>query len=75
MLVFEEYPEKTSRNKGENQQQTQPPACVIPWVPEVFSRLRRGASFRRSQADTCSAEGQRHERRSRIDPSQIGKRG
>ena len=39
------------------------------WIPEVFSRLRR------PQADTCSAEGQRHQRRSRIDPSQIGKRG
>ena len=45
------------------------------WVPEVFSRLRRGASFRRPRADTCSAEGRRHQRRSRIDPSQIGKRG
>ena len=36
----------------------------LPWVPEVFSRVRRGASFRRSQADTCSAKGRRHERRS-----------
>lgn len=36
------------------------------WIPEVFSRLRRGAS---------SSEGRRHQRRSRIDPSQIGKRG
>ena len=26
-------------------------------VPEVFSRVRRGASFRRPQADTCSAKG------------------
>ena len=30
-----------------------------------FSRVRRGASFRRPQTDTCSAEGRRHERRSR----------
>jgi len=35
----------------------------IPWVPEVFSRVRRGASFCRPQADTCSSEGRRHERR------------
>ena len=35
----------------------------LPWAPEVFSRVRRGASFRRPQADTCSAEGRRHERR------------
>ena len=34
----------------------------VPRVPEVFSRVRRGASFRRPQADTCSAEGRRHER-------------
>ena len=34
----------------------------LPWVPEVFSRVRRGASFRRPRDDTCSAEGQRHER-------------
>ena len=27
---------------------------LLPWVPEVFSRVRRGASFRRPQADTCS---------------------
>ena len=33
----------------------------VPWVPEVLSRVRRGASFRRQQADTCSAEGRRHE--------------
>ena len=37
--------------------------ATIPWVPEVFSRVRRRASFRRPQADTCSAEGRRHERR------------
>ena len=37
---------------------------LLPWVPEVFSRVRRGASFRRPQADTCSAKGRRHERRS-----------
>ena len=37
--------------------------ATIPWVPEVFSRVRRGASFRRPQADTYSAEGRRHERR------------
>ena len=24
----------------------------VPWVPEVLSRVRRGASFRRQQADT-----------------------
>ena len=34
----------------------------LPWVPEVFPRVRRGASFRRPPADTCSAEGRRHER-------------
>ena len=34
----------------------------VPWVPEVFSRVRRGASFRRPQGDSCSAEGRRHER-------------
>ena len=34
----------------------------VPWVPEVFSRVRRGASFRRPQSDSCSAEGRRHER-------------
>ena len=34
-------------------------------VLEVFSRVRRGPSFRRPQADKCSAEGRRHERRSR----------
>ena len=28
-----------------------------------FSRVRRGASFRRPPTDTCSAEGRRHERR------------
>ena len=38
---------------------------TLPWVQEVFSRVRRGASFRRPQADTCSAEGRRHEQRSR----------
>ena len=38
----------------------------VPWVPEVLSRVRRGASFRRQQADTCSAEGRRHERQ-RLD--------
>ena len=27
---------------------------LLPWVPEVFSRVRRGASFRRPQANTCS---------------------
>ena len=37
--------------------------ATIPWVPEVLSRVRRGASFRRPQADTCSAEGRGHERR------------
>ena len=26
----------------------------IPWVPEVVSRLGRGASFHRPQVDTCS---------------------
>ena len=36
----------------------------LPWVPEVFSRLCRGAQFRRPQADTCSATGRRHARRS-----------
>ena len=36
----------------------------LPWVPEVFSRVCRGASFRRPQADTCSAKGRRHARRS-----------
>ena len=36
----------------------------LPWVPEVFSRVHREASFRRSQANTCSAEGRKHERRS-----------
>ena len=46
---------KTSRSKGKNQQQTQPP-YGIPWVPEVFSRLRRGASFRRPQAEDTSGE-------------------
>ena len=30
---------------------------IIPWVPEVFFRVRRDASFRRKQADTCSAKG------------------
>ena len=34
----------------------------VPWVPEVFTPVRRGASFRRPQADTCSAKGRRHER-------------
>ena len=38
----------------------------VSWVPEVLSRVRRGASFRRQQADTCSAEGRRHERQ-RLD--------
>ena len=33
--------------------------CFISWVPEVFSRVRRGAS----SADTSSAKGRRHERR------------
>ena len=37
---------------------------VLPWVPQVFSRVRLGASFRRPQADTCSAKGRRLERRS-----------
>ena len=40
------------------------PSFWLPWVPEVFSRVWRGASFRRPQADTCSAKGRRHERRS-----------
>ena len=40
--------------------------CSVPWVPQVFSRVRRGASFRRPQADTCSAEGRRHERFARV---------
>ena len=44
--------------------QWNPVNATVPWVPEVFSRVRRGASFRRPQADTCSAEGRRHERRS-----------
>ena len=31
---------------------------LLPWVPEVFfSRVRRGTSFCRPQADTCSAKG------------------
>ena len=38
---------------------------IVPWVPEVFFRVRQGASFRRPQADTCPAEGRKHERRSR----------
>ena len=33
--------------------------CFISWVPEIFSRVRRGAS----SADTPSAIGRRHERR------------
>ena len=37
----------------------------VPRVLEVSSRVRRGASFRRPQADKCSAEGRRHERRTR----------
>ena len=37
---------------------------LLPWVPEVFSRVRRGASFRRPQADASSAEGRGQERRS-----------
>ena len=40
------------------------PSFWLPWVPEVFSRVWRGASFRRPQTDTCSAKGRRHERRS-----------
>ena len=32
--------------------------CSVPWVPEVFSRMRRGASFRRPQAeDTNGSRG------------------
>ena len=35
----------------------------VPWVQRwFFSRVRPGASFCRPQADTCSAEGRRHER-------------
>ena len=34
----------------------------LPWVPEVFSRVRRGALFRLPQADTCLAEGRRNPR-------------
>ena len=37
----------------------------VPRVLEGFSLMRRGASFRRPQADKCSAEDRRHERRSR----------
>ena len=37
------------------------PWCSVPWVPEAFSRVRRGPSFRRLQAETCSAEGRIHE--------------
>ena len=37
----------------------------VPRVLEVSSRVRRGASFRRPEADKCSAEGRRHEGRSR----------
>ena len=48
-------PGKTSRSKRENQQQTQP-LYNLPWVPEVFSRLRRGASFRRPKAEDTSGE-------------------
>ena len=32
---------------------------IIPWVPEVFSRVRRGASFRRPQAVETSGEAAR----------------
>ena len=32
---------------------------MVPWVPEVFSRVRRGASFRRPQAEDTSGEAAR----------------
>ena len=34
----------------------------LPWVPEVFSHVRQGASFCRPQAGKCAAKGQRNER-------------
>ena len=40
--------------------------CVLEYPGyQRFFLVRRGASFRRPQADTCSAKGRRHERRSR----------
>ena len=41
------------------------PRSRYPGYQRVFSRVRRGPSFRRPQADTCSAKGRRHERPSR----------
>ena len=32
---------------------------LLPWIPEVFSRVRRGASFRRPQAEDTSGEAAR----------------
>ena len=32
---------------------------LLPWVPEVFSRERRGASFRRQKAKYTSGEAAR----------------
>ena len=32
---------------------------LLPWIPEVFSRVRRGASFRRPQAEDKSGEAAR----------------
>ena len=34
----------------------------LPWVPQVFSRVRRGASFRRSKAEDTSGEAETQNR-------------
>ena len=49
----------------------------LPWIPEVFSRVRREASFRRPQADTFWVEGRRPKTRAekkRADLTEIGNR-
>ena len=65
--VFPTPPKRTLKHKREKEKEiSQSPQAPlphskkkeqtykrIPWVPEVFSRVRRGASFRRPQADTC----------------------
>ena len=54
-LRFEEY----RQDKASSVNSETVPRKEVPWVPEVFSRVRQGASFRRPKAEDTSGEAAR----------------